>query len=514
MGRGQTMSMIYDPEKDCLDGCISVSSGTYMLHNFRVDEELSFEMDRCEKVTGTVWGIVSNKPKFFSVPDIEDHIRRNVRTDIAVLINGRQVDGVQPRGEKIETEKCTVWFDKRADGFRLFDRSIYVTTLDVVKGWGGTIVTKVAVKQNFARNDYIEGDSVVGEVLSCVVARIVSDIDSLAPNSRLNDDKRRGIIRYMYDNPAKMNEWSDLKVFSLTNGRKVSLRDIGGKEVHSGRKGDVTADAIIQRGAIVLDDGFRMALSVVGKKVGKSISHYKQASQNSIAGRYLYGRAERHHNDIQDYNREQLALHTIFNSAYIHGGREIKFGKSDVSDGWTDGRTYVYLNWAYVKKQFDFYRHSGIMSVLWACHGLIAHEMAHNNNDMVTTQHGYEFDRNEIKWRDKQTSQLLSIPTSKVAMYERDLGKQGKVAASTPTDDGGAPKWFREVMEKEGATVIARKGKVVAKVINGRMNWATCKRRSGKWVIQLDLERETADLISVDDPKAKEKLCTYIVRTK
>ena len=521
MGRGQTMSMIYNPETDKLDGDIKVFSGSYVLENFRVDKELSFEITKTQRTVGTRW-VITGKNGFFTGLDIESYIRRNVRTDISVTINGSPVIGIEPVGKKYEKEKYTVWLDRKADGFNLFDRSIRVNTIEIFGGWGGTIVTKCAVKQNFARTDVIEGDSVLGEAINFVRQLILDEIRSLKANSRINDFQRRGMINFIYEqgnNSSAAAVWSHIKLFSATNGKKYSLDDMSSKEVYSGNKGDITADALMQRGAVVLENSYSRAIAAVRTYLHKRIDDYKQALPNSVAGRYLNTKAEKHHEQEMKYTEEQLNTAVVFNAAYNHGKREITFGKSDVSNGWTDGNTYVCMNWDYVKRNVSYYKKAGILSVLMSCHGLIAHEMAHDVNDTVTNEHGYGFEKAEITWRDKQITTLLNIGQDRLERFELDLGwvkgnGKKKVVPKEEKSDG-IPEWFAKVMTEAGASVVYRSSKAVAKVIgSGSRNWVTMKKMYGCWMMQLDLEREDSSPISVDNPNAEQILRDYVQRTR
>lgn len=485
MGRGQTISMIYNPEKDKLDGSIEVRSNGHALKNFRVDNELSFDIEKSTpKTTGTQWHIKSNKPRFFTRLGISKYISDNVRTDISICYNNDQIKITQPRGKKVlDDEDVSVWVEKNTSDFRLFDRAFYVCRLDVVKGWGGTIVSRVPLKQNFARNDVIDGDATVTKAHKWILSNVISEIGNFTTTTRLNDDKRKGILTLLENTPRWLDKWRNLKVFTLTNGKKVSYDGLSGSEIYSGNKGDIVCDKLNQKlGIAVLDGTTWSQLNVLGNE--RRIRDFKSAPKGSKAYQILTGISGEKHQTVV-LTPEKAKLLSVFQEVFDTKSRELRFGESKVSQGWTNGRTYVFLDIGYIDEQLERYQPLGLLRVLVAMHGLVAHEMAHNNDDTITMQHGYDFEKHEIQWREEELFQVLRISQSKLVKYEKALGWNGKLpmaAKTKPTTEGHG--YFEELTQEAGASLVRKKDRIAAK-FKGR-NLATLLRRGGGWTLVLN----------------------------
>lgn len=249
IGRGQALGMIYDPDIDNYDGTIEVTTfiqGTpYTITGFEVvgkegEQEIVFdypvqggEKKFGEKNLGTEWKIVSNKPDFFDKELIEQYIIDNIRIEEPILLN-RRVISPPFEGEKriitLRDEKtmkpieAVVYFQKGKDEFSIYNRGLKVDITDeIVKGWGGDIITKFNLKTGVSREKIHEEDDNYNNIREDLTEMIIDKAETLV---RFNDSQKKGLQQLIYDSPAVSNRLWDKKIFIQTDGSLASLSDI------------------------------------------------------------------------------------------------------------------------------------------------------------------------------------------------------------------------------------------------------------------------------------------------
>ncbi len=319
---------------------------------------------------------------------------------IPVFVNGESAN-IDPEDEN--------WSHVTAEAYIRLDNtgslSVYnlgVHTLDLASyrfGSGGVIVSRQQLKVNFARND-IQSDCPVWGKIKPFVDQRAKEIAS--QKTTLTDSQRTRFANLIRagETPDKANE---LKLFTSVNGRHYSAREIVSKIYRFNRcvtccvEGDQFGDRIFQQKlAFVLSretlTRFRVdmdGLLEIVLKLDKwsAAPPWKVVSYQSLRGDLV---DEREILDtISEGQRVWLSLANCAISSLLESDtrfrRKIVIGRSNCTDGWTDGSNYVAIDERFLKSlklNVEGFCHLGL---------LLLHEICHDSSDMASHIHGAEF---------------------------------------------------------------------------------------------------------------------------
>lgn len=299
-------------------------------------------------------------------------------------------------------------------------------------GVGGIIVSKQALKVNFARNDIMSTCS----VWKRIVKKLAEDIgakNQQMQHRRLKDDEIRYLVSALTRSsedaidPATKN-WVTMGIIDVTDERRVSVKELVDLvEVGSKRRpllfaerGDRRADMAMQSGLAVCLATDQVALGSAAYTLVNLISWLRRTGENALADkvsrirvtdlqtvlRNVKGTFETV--DRQQVTARQRAWLEVLrgmvqaacwarSSIEHESGRPLAFlkqrklyrsiepGRSDVARMWTDCAHYIYVDTSFLdNSEFD-------LPTLGRMASILVHELMHETSDMQTHTHSPVF---------------------------------------------------------------------------------------------------------------------------
>lgn len=398
MGRGQSISMIFDPEKDCLAGSIEIltttKGRTYRMSNLRVDKKLEFELEDLGKTglpSGTEWKIVSSDGRFL-VKDVRKYVEHEFVLAFPIMVNGEKVQR-RPEGRRSETDDAVFYVVDSSESFDVFDRGLRVRSAYLFNGFSGSIVTKKPLTLNFARNDMMD-DERWTRVQAHVKELCLRWFETKTDKTPVTEMKQSGLLEQMSSDPQIADRFKHVPVISLANGDKASLAQLAESTVIHAQKGDRYADDLIQRGIRVLNreaEGFSAVSALLGG-LGKEIVDIKAAPE---------AREFRSATIVPNPTDDEKAMVAWLTAVCNRMGyrRDFAVGHSPMGtlEGWTDGKTYVAIERRVLARNVEMFMCGRRLNMLLAMAPLLAHEFAHDDADDETDVHGPAFTENNLK---------------------------------------------------------------------------------------------------------------------
>lgn len=409
MGRGQSISMIYDPEADKLAGFIeivTVSKGRkYRIHELRVDEKLEFDLEdlgKTDEKNGTRWKVHSTAGRF-----VKSDVKRYVSNEF-VLAHPIEVCGepviCKPDGRRSETEDAVFYVVDSGDGFELYDRGLRVKTAWLFTGFSGSIVSKRPMNLNFARNDVLEDER---------WTRIKKDgkelcmrwFETRSDKAHVTEMKQTGLLEQMANDPVVAERFKAVPLIPLANGTRVSLDEMRSGTVLHAPKGDRYADDLITRSGIKVlnreSEGFGVVSSILSG-MGMAPLDIKSAPE---------AREFRTLNHVEPTADEKPAmefLNEVFNRMGYR--RDIRIGKTAMNLlGWTDGKFYVCIERRELAQHLATFKSGRKLSFLLALVPLLAHEFSHDDSDEETDIHGPVFHEHNVEKLEEMVRNVAGV---------------------------------------------------------------------------------------------------------
>ena len=309
-------------------------------------------------------------------------------------------------------------------------------------GIGGTIIARKKLRVNFARNDIMSDCPVWRRIKSLIQKE--SDLRiGKSPKTALSGSQRDHVLKLLddhvkvgqsIDDSPKLAGWWDMKLFQLTNRKRLSFDDLRGRvnlPWSVARQGLQKADAVMERRGGLgfseplleqLDIGSVVAFSDWLKNVVKlssqlpwrercldglnrircvdfdTLTHGMDDHHELLTPKQL-NKKEAIWLDVMRemcrgswYAVEKLEAASTGDSSFNDVpvirrtfGREIMLGASDTAHGWTDGTSYIAIERKFINKLP--YSLQGISDLV--C--LLLHEMCHDSGSAGTHEHGVEF---------------------------------------------------------------------------------------------------------------------------
>jgi Histidine kinase-, DNA gyrase B-, and HSP90-like ATPase len=195
------------------------------------------------------------------IDEIEREIARNMKyLQIPLELNGTVVNKL-PQDCKWDFQDDAAYYSLRDVGsLSVYNLGVFVKDYPASSyGTGGTVVSKVPLDVNFARNDVVSACKVFKKISAKV--RSTSVDKSEKKTTKLNDNEWESLANSVRVGEKPLADVMDLKLLRNSSGAMFSLADLGGKlnrandRVAAAKARDMVADRILQRGiALVFDE--------------------------------------------------------------------------------------------------------------------------------------------------------------------------------------------------------------------------------------------------------------------
>jgi hypothetical protein len=399
MGRGQTMSMIYDPVSDELKGSIEILSVSrrkaFRISNIRLNGDLGFDIEESaptDTEPGVQWKIVSSGGKF-KAKDVMKYIKKEFVLPFPIYVNNKRVRN-RPHGKKVETDLAIIYIRDFGNGFELYERGLRVMKSHLFSGFSGGIVTKTPLNLNFARNDVIE-DRRWDEIKKVVKDACFKWFEERSDSKHVSESKETGLVEKMAEDSEVAERFAAERVIPLANGDKVSLNEIRSGKVLTAKTGDRAADDLIVTGTKVLDrdrEGFEHVEALLRSR-GTQVSAIEDVPEM---------REKRKCKTVEPKDDERKPLKFLNQMMRLCGYRQrrVVVGLCDLNSyyAWTDAKKFIAIRQDVLRKAMKrMDRSEGAMAFWLELAGHLAHEQAHDSDDTQTAVHGPAFRERNLK---------------------------------------------------------------------------------------------------------------------
>lgn len=371
--------------------------------------------DGC-RISGRFYEPLSPSELAHTVRELADQL---AYVEIPIVLNGKQINRC-PAQEKWDVETDDVWVRfSRARGLRVYNMGVFVREYSADQfGCSGVVVSKHALRVNFARNDVIS---------TCPRwKRIRTILKSHAKTESLNamrmtEAGRQHLIRSLLSGDIGFMEIHDRRIITLANGTRVTPARLGRGRLPftvADEDGSRVVDLVTTRGeAVVVSrrtleefevDSLRELLNLLAALAERTdpdrfrwyVEWFRRApivEFSALSKSFSSDHVELADNELD--KRESVLLTAIregnrvlvpFLSAAAAGDegvreRTIYVGVSDTADAWTDGCTRIVLNRALLAKGLE-----GIGGFHEIALSLV-HEYVHDSADHGSHLHDGEF---------------------------------------------------------------------------------------------------------------------------
>lgn len=405
IGRGQTIAMIYSEDSKTLLGNHKIYSGDFIIQNIDL-ENLSAEVTKSDKrLDGTSWEITSNVPMFYK-DEIHSYLKSNYRGEIPLFLNESQVTFNLPDENDVQiTNNAEVTIcvdrDKTIDGYgmRIYERGIFVRTQEIISGFSGTVMVKVPLPLNFARNEIKDC-----ELWTRIKDKVLDSVLTLSTKKEFDDcskGKKYGLAKVYTSSDLLKDRMKNMPIVELVNGKWITPDQLDNiKEIYTGTFGSVIAKEAMARGFTVISETSPFANWL--RKNRPTTKDFKDTELAKEMRGYQY-------KTVIPSGRcyEGIAL---LNNIFSQFGREIKLGQyPDVKleDGTLSKRTFawtvpsekvIWINKVYLQELMKGNNLDRLPLKAIKC---LAHEYAHEESNIETDYHGYEFESAKSKIMEK-----------------------------------------------------------------------------------------------------------------
>jgi hypothetical protein len=299
-------------------------------------------------------------------------------------------------------------------------------------GVTGVCVSKQKVMVNFARNDVMQSCEVWKRIQIIIRENRIKKVRQAS--RRLSSDERISTLLDLRDGDCELSEIKTLGLLELTDGKVMSFDAV--RKIRSpwtiADPGNRVADRLMQVGdAICFSDKTIEALDYCGepqeffdwllkahfegeetdrwgyKKESKSRNAWAKVRRffRSFEGKEGdKGLSDGYKNSyrilpVDKLSKAERRCLKVMEDYGLWKGRTLCIGVSDTAHGWTDGKTYIAFNRAFLKRHNP--QHYGGAAALGT---LAAHEMSHDTDDTGTHLHSIEFYE---KYHDLTMGQML-----------------------------------------------------------------------------------------------------------
>lgn len=327
---------------------------------------------------------------------------------VPVRLNGKVISK-NPKAVKwdLETDDAYIQIDREKEKpLKVYNLGVLVRDFpNWVYGCGGIVVSKMPLEVNFARNDILTASCEVWKRTSKFIK--ATNVKKVAQRGSLNQGERdflaeqyvRGDFGDTDVNPL------DLKLITDITGRHHSVRELlKAKRISSSTdKQGRTGSQLHRQGAAFMLSTETLSrfsaydtqdlLSILSRTTGERFP--EAVKFDDVAQGFSENFAQLSEDELAVEEalafRVVLAFHAKFMAWYLAsekstGMRELRIGDSNVAKAWTDGRTYITLERALLKKAAKRGA-PGFLELL----NVLTHEYVHEDSDLESHDHEFVF---------------------------------------------------------------------------------------------------------------------------
>ena len=427
MGRGQIMAFSHNQWK----------SNTFFMDVDIKNRGINYQFkNNQEFINGClISGVLYEKLEPFEIKEFETELEEFVKfSQIPVYYNGncisKNISNIQ---WDLETEFGYIKIDNSKRRLSVYNLGVKV--VDYRKwdmGFGGIIVSKKPIEVNFARNDILKKSCNTWKALYKDINSILLEKSkkSIEEYKNLDDSERASLSKKLITGELDYSIGRKLKLFKDITGTYHTVSKIAGLEiVVAAYRHDRLADKVHQeKRAFVLDDeifenfGLNTLHEIYSQLKNRCYEYYTNKSEFlSREYKLMSNECDKLSKErifVDDINsfkseinvdyeileinelnlKEKLVLETIgtyekkvrqllnyfIKDEYKQKKREIKVGKSEIAEAWTDGKTYIAIERKFLRSTY------GTPNFMKICN-LLLHEYIHDNNDEKSHNHNSEF---------------------------------------------------------------------------------------------------------------------------
>lgn len=391
------------------------------------------------RVEGKLYQPLSRSDLDSVITEFTDLVRY---AQIPVSLNGRVISK-QPKVQSWDAETDDAYLNvSRTGDLYVYNLGVLVRKYPAYEfGCGGTVVSKLPLAVNFARNDVL--------IHSCEVWRRIvkylkrTNLVKVTNKPSLNDEERKFLAKqWAYgDIPAGLGlQMEDLKLFTDAAGKHHSLRDLASRSritVANEKQARTGARLHREQVAFVLAEETleRFRVSSVQELIETVNGHedvhlsIEPVSFEEVA----LGCEETYqvHDASELPLAEQCVLKALqdrhdkfyqwFSSREKNSGiRELKAGSSDVAQAWTDGRSYVVIS----RKELARAAKKGLPAFFEIIMTLV-HEYCHDSADSESHSHDQVFLTKHHDLVQYYSGKLVALAQDLTKHYQRLARKAG-----------------------------------------------------------------------------------------
>lgn len=307
-----------------------------------------------------------------------------------------------------EGGKIITGIGHKADGdISIYSNGVFVKEMER-NGFGGFIITDKNFDLNFARNDIKSGCPIWDEALEIIDEECLKVCNNVS-GSNMNSSVREFLINKMYENKSIHKKYKNKKILKTANEHYVSLQEIKKQDkIGMSKSNDKAADRLAEAfGDIILSKDDK-AVKILDKNENLEKFDVKKKAQN--VG-FLKESEIIDEENLTPLQKAKLGVAKQI-ATKIGIEREIKYGKSSLSNAWTDGKRKIVItdtatpSSKWVQWVPELYR-------------IIIHEWSHNESTKDNhPDHGRRFESN---YREKIDSNWESLSEIMEEIQEKGI---------------------------------------------------------------------------------------------
>lgn len=293
-------------------------------------------------------------------------------TNVPVFINGVQVNKPPTLKDFPDSiNEAFIKLDATSSGIQVYNLGVYVQTIPSSSfGVGGVVISRNQMVVNFARNAVMVNECPVWAAAKPIINKRGRELVVKKPT--LSDAERENAIDRIIQKDVNRDDLRSIKVFVDVTGKAWSINMInrGGFAYWSfAKKGDGQADLMIQNNtALVFDENWLAKFEVDDLSQVFDSNGYRSEYYGNFPKfkdfETLCESKQSEHTLIapKDYTAKEKVWLALLNSvAYeyfktVHGWnwstsnkRDLRIGKSNSANAWTDGESEVIFNRTFLK---------------------------------------------------------------------------------------------------------------------------------------------------------------------
>jgi len=350
--------------------------------------------------------------------------------DVDLYMNGEQIN-VDPNTEKWDYETEDGWMKvisnslgrnswSSGKGVDVYQQGVFVENIPEYRaGVGGTIVTKLPLKLNFARNQVMRGQCPRWKRMHALMTQ--ASQDSAKKKLILNTAERSAMVDQLRNREISYHDTASMRLFQDAQNKTWSANQIAAATskktkwkltpsrqlvVSFAELYDRKADKVMQRKmALVLDNEVLDQWGIQPEEFPELLGRWRYGLRKNVIYKPLDEIDMSEVNDHRILNEEQLTprermvleiiesaqwsfRNIFYDTNESREPRLIRAGESSTADGWTDGSSYIAINVGFLRNRIK----RGLTWAMWyEIAALVLHEYCHSDSDTSSHSHDPHF---------------------------------------------------------------------------------------------------------------------------